>query len=337
MIEEPTVGADHLDEARRTWKEAVAAYRSPDLRRSAWQLADSVLPFLALWYVSYRFLSVSYLLTLLSAALAAGFLVRIFIIFHDCGHGSFFKSRTSNDLVGFITGILTLTPYYDWRHEHAVHHGTAGNLDRRGRGDVWTMTVDEYRQASSWRRLGYRLYRNPFVLLGLGPLWVFFIRQRFTRPGSERRERLSVHLTNLALTILLAMAVATVGFKATALVHVPIMAFAGAAGIWLFYVQHQFEGVYWERTDRHDFVAVALQGSSLYRLPRVLQWFSGNIGLHHIHHLSPRIPNYRLEKCYREQPLFQQVRPITLLSSLRSLRLRLYDEASRRMVGFRAA
>ena len=330
-------GIDCLDEARRAWKQAVGAYQDSDLRRSLWQLANSVVPYLLLWYVSYRLLAVSYWLALAPMVLAAGFLVRVFIIFHDCGHGSFFRSQKANDVVGFITGILTLTPYYDWRREHAVHHATAGDLDRRGRGDVWTMTVSEYRQASFWLRLGYRLYRNPFVLLGLGPLYVFFIKQRFTRRGSGLRERLSVHLTNLALTILLAGLVPAVGLKATLLVQAPIMAIAGAAGVWLFYVQHQFEGVYWERTGRRDYVAVALQGSSLYALPRVLQWFSGNIGFHHIHHLSPRIPNYRLAKCYREQALFQQVDRITLLSSLRSLRLRLYDEVTRRMVGFRAA
>jgi omega-6 fatty acid desaturase (delta-12 desaturase) len=330
-------GIDCLDEARRAWKQAVAAYQDSDLRRSLWQLANSVLPYLLLWYVSYRLVAVSYWLALVPMVLAAGFLVRVFIIFHDCGHGSFFRSQKANDAVGFITGILTLTPYYDWRREHAVHHATAGDLDRRGRGDVWTMTVSEYRQASFWLRLGYRFYRNPFVLLGLGPLYVFFIKQRFTRRGSGLRERLSVHLTNLALVILLAGLVPAIGLKATLLVQAPIMAMAGAAGVWLFYVQHQFEGVYWERTGRRDYVAVALRGSSLYALPRVLQWFSGNIGFHHIHHLSPRIPNYRLPKCYREQALFQQVDRITLRSSLRSLRLRLYDEVTRRMVGFRAA
>jgi omega-6 fatty acid desaturase (delta-12 desaturase) len=337
MDDASPAAVDPLAEARRTWKQAVAVYQSPDVRRSVWQLANSVGPFLVLWYGSYRLLSVSYLLSLAASLLAAGFLVRVFIIFHDCGHGSFFRSRTANDVVGYITGILTLTPYHDWRREHAVHHATAGDLDRRGRGDVWTMTVSEYRQASFWRRLGYRLYRNPLVMFGLGPLWVFFIKQRFTRSGSVLRERLSVHVTNLALAGLFAALTAGIGLKAMLLVQVPVMAFAGAAGIWLFYVQHQFETVYWERTDKRDFVAVALRGSSLYRLPKLLQWFSGNIGLHHIHHLSPRIPNYKLEACYREQPLFQGVNRVTLFSSLRSLRLRLYDEASRRMVGFRAA
>jgi omega-6 fatty acid desaturase (delta-12 desaturase) len=333
---DPTTTTLSLDDAKRTWKQAVAAYQNPDLRRSLWQLANSVVPFLALWCLSYRFLAVSYWLTLATAVLAAGFLVRVFIIFHDCGHGSFFRSKAANDTVGFVTGVLTLTPYFDWRHEHALHHATAGDLDRRGRGDVWTMTVAEYRAASFWQRLGYRLYRNPLVMFGIGPLYVFLLKQRLPRPGSGTRERMSVHVTNLALTVILAALAVTIGVKAVLLVHLPILAISGAAGVWLFYVQHQFEGVYWQRGEQRDYVDVALKGSSLFALPRVLQWFSGNIGFHHIHHLSPRIPNYRLEKCYREQPLFQSVDRITLLSSLRTLRLRLYDEASRRLVGFRA-
>ena len=332
---EPTHSYSPLDDAKRTWKQAVAAYQNPDLRRSLWQIANSLVPFLALWYLAYRMLAVSYWLTLGTAVLAAGFLVRIFIIFHDCGHGSFFRSKAANDTIGFVTGILTLTPYFDWRHEHAIHHATAGDLDRRGRGDVWTMTVAEYRAASFWQRLGYRLYRNPLVMFGIGPLYVFLLKQRLPRPGSGTRERMSVHVTNLALTVILAALALTIGLKAVLLVHLPILVISGAAGVWLFYVQHQFEEVYWQRGEQRDYVDVALKGSSLFALPRVLQWFSGNIGFHHIHHLSPRIPNYRLEKCYREQPLFQSVDRITLLSSLRTLRLRLYDEASRRLVGFR--
>jgi omega-6 fatty acid desaturase (delta-12 desaturase) len=197
------------------------------------------------------------------------------------------------------------------------------------------MTVKEYQQAPFWGRIGYRLYRNPFVLLGVAPLYVFLIKQRFTRRGSSARARMSVHLTNLALVAIFGALFATVGVKATLLVELPLRAAAGAAGIWLFYVQHQFQGVYWARRGERDFVAAAMEGSSLYALPRVLQWFSGNIGFHHIHHLAPRIPNYRLPKAYREQPLLQRVDRLTLLASLRSLRLRLYDEDARRLVGFR--
>ncbi len=321
-------------ELKHGWRQIVADYQSSDLTRSAWQVANSVVPYLALWYIAYRLLAISYWLTLPVVLLAAGFMVRVFIIFHDCGHGSFFRSRTANDVVGFLTGILTFTPYHDWRAEHARHHATSGNLDQRGSGDVWTMTVKEYREASLWRRLGYRLYRNPLVLFGVAPMYVFLLQQRFPRRGSSARARMSVHITNLALVAILWPLLKTIGLRAILLVELPLIAAAGAAGIWLFYVQHQFEGVYWERHDERDFVAAAMQGSSLYALPRVLQWFSGNIGFHHIHHLAPRIPNYRLPKAFREQPLFQDVNRLTLLSSLRSLRLRLYDEDSRRLVGF---
>lgn len=326
-----------LDDLRRSWKQLVAPYQKPKTGASLWQLANSVVPYLALWVAGYHLLAVSYWLTLATSVLAAGFLVRIFIIFHDCGHGSFFASRRANDVVGFITGVLTFTPYFDWRREHALHHATAGDLDRRGLGDVATMTVEEYRQASVWRRIAYRLYRNPLFLLGVGPLWVFLIKQRFPHAASGPRERLSVHLTNLALVAVGAILTLTIGFKSLVLVQLPILAIGGAAGLWLFYVQHQFEQVYWARGGQRDFVAAALRGSSFYQLPRVLQWFTGNIGFHHIHHLSPRIPNYLLERCYREQPPLQQVHRLTLRSSLRSLRLRLFDEATGRMVSFREA
>jgi len=329
--------AGTLDEVRRSWKQLVASYQGADLKRSLWQLVNSVVPYLALLYVAYRLLAVSFWLALPVQILAAGFMVRTFIIFHDCGHGSFFRSRLANDVVGYITGILTFTPYDDWKNEHARHHATAGDLDRRGAGDVLTMTVQEYRRATFWKRLGYRLYRNPFVLLCVAPIFMFVIKQRVPRRGTGTRGIVSVLVTDVALAAIFAALFATIGVGKTLLLILPVIAIAGAAGIFLFYVQHQFEQVYWERHEHRDFVAVAMQGSSLYALPRVLQWFSGNIGFHHIHHLSSRIPNYRLPKAYREQPLFQQVPTLTLRSSLRSLRLHLYDEASRRLVGFREA
>jgi omega-6 fatty acid desaturase (delta-12 desaturase) len=269
------------------------------------------------------------------AILAGGLLVRVFIIFHDCGHGSFFKSRGANDAVGFISGILTFTPYYHWRWEHAIHHASAGHLDKRGTGDVWTMTVQEYLESSRWKRFAYRLARNPFILFVLAPLFLFIARQRFPSPKASRRERHSVYMMNLAI---LGMAIAlswTFGIWTYLLIQIIIMMVAGGAGVWLFYVQHQFEGVYWERGEDWSFVAAALEGSSFYKLPRVLQWFSGNIGFHHIHHLSPRIPNYNLEKCHRADPLFQQVKPTTLLSSLKSFSFRLWDEPQKRLISFR--
>lgn len=334
---DPGPAKSFLDEVRSTWQQAVAAYERADHRRSTWQLANSVLPYLALWALSYRLLEVSYWLVLPLQVLAAGLLVRIFIIFHDCGHGSFFGSQTANDVLGFVTGVLTFTPYWDWKAEHSRHHATAGDLDRRGFGDIWTMTVAEYRAASWAQRLAYRLYRTPLVLLGIGPLFVFLVKQRIPRARTGRLGMLSVHLTNLVLAALFILLGSTLGFGKTLLVQLPILAIAGVGGVWMFYVQHQFETVYWERRERRDYVAVAMEGSSLYALPRVLQWFTGNIGFHHIHHLSPAIPNYRLPRCFREQPIFQRVKRITLWSSLRTLRLRLYDEEARRLVGFREA
>jgi len=284
----------------------------------------------------YLSLAVSIWLALPLALLAGAFLVRVFIIFHDCGHGSFFPSAKANDILGFITGVITFTPYFHWRWEHAVHHATSGDLDRRGTGDVWTLTVQEYLEASRWKRFAYRLARNPIVLFGLAPFFLFFIKQRFPAAKAARRERHSVAWTNLGV-VLLAVGMSWIfGLKSYLLLQLVILMVAGSAGVWLFYVQHQFEGVYWERNGEWDYSTAALKGSSFYKLPKVLQWFSGNIGFHHIHHLSPRIPNYRLEKCHRAEPLFQTVRPVTLISSLKSFTFRLWDERSGKLVGYRA-
>jgi acyl-lipid omega-6 desaturase (Delta-12 desaturase) len=319
------------------WKAIVAKYQQPSLWRALVQILDTLVPYAALWYLMYLSLSWSwsYWITFGLAILAGMFLVRVFIIFHDCGHGSFFKSRLANDILGFITGVLTFTPYYHWRWEHATHHASAGHLDKRGTGDVWTMTVEEYLKSSRWKRFAYRLARNPVVLFGIAPLYLFVIYQRFPASKARSREWWSVHLMNLAI---LAVAVGMsfiFGVGTYVLLQLTVLLVAGALGIWMFYVQHQFEDVYWERGDNWDYTAAALQGSSFYKLPKVLQWFSGNIGFHHIHHLSPRIPNYNLERCHKSDPLFQQVKPITLLSSLKSLSFRLWDEQQRKLVSFR--
>jgi omega-6 fatty acid desaturase (delta-12 desaturase) len=318
------------------WKETVSKYQRPALWRALWQLLNTLLPYAALWYLMYVTLGVSYWLTAILVLLAAGFLVRVFILFHDCGHGSFFKSRKANNILGFITGILSFTPYYHWRWQHALHHASAGDLDRRGTGDVWTLTVEEYLKASRWKRFKYRLARNPVVLFVLAPLFLFVVKHRIPSRKAGRRERRSVYLTNIAL---LAMAIGLsllFGFKTYLLLQCGVLLGAGVAGVWLFYVQHQFEGVYWERSTEWDYATAALVGSSFYKLPKILQWFSGNIGFHHIHHLSPHIPNYHLEKCHQAEPLFQTVRPVTLFSSLKSLTFRLWDEERRRLVSFRA-
>lgn len=317
------------------WKAVVIKYQQPSLKRAIWQLVDTLIPYAGLWYLMYLSLSYSCWLTFALAALAGLFLIRIFIIFHDCGHGSFFKSRLANDVVGFITGVLTLTPYYHWRWEHSIHHATAGALDRRGTGDVWTMTVEEYLKASRWKRFAYRLARNPFILFGLAPLYLFVIAQRFPSPNASPRERASVHWMNAAVLGVALLLSWAFGFTTYLLLHLTVELVGGGIGVWMFYVQHQFEDVYWERDENWDYTNAALQGSSFYKLPKVLQWFSGNIGFHHIHHLSPRIPNYNLERCHKADPLFQEVRPITLFSSLRSLSLRLWDENLGKLVGYR--
>jgi len=317
------------------WKEAVLKYQESSLWRALWQLTSTLGLYVLLWYLAYRSLAVSFWLTLPLAVVAGGVLVRIFIIFHDCGHGSFFRSRLANDVVGFITGMLTFTPYYHWRWEHAIHHASAGNLDRRGTGDIWTLTVQEYLEASRWRRFAYRLARNPFVLFLVAPLFLFLVIQRIPARNANARERLSVYWMDLAILLMMIGAGALFGLKAYLLIQLVMTAVASSAGVWMFYVQHQFEDVSWERGDEWEFSTAALQGSSFYRLPRVLQWFTGNIGFHHIHHLSSRIPNYNLERCHRELGFAREVRPITFFSSLRSLFLRLWDEERKQLVGYR--
>jgi omega-6 fatty acid desaturase (delta-12 desaturase) len=318
------------------WKEIVARYQTPALGPGIWQIVNTLIPYVALWYLMLLSLNWSYWITGGLMVLTAAFTVRVFIISHDCGHGSFFKSRRANDIVGFITGVLSFTPYQHWRWEHAIHHSSAGDLDRRGTGDVWTLTVEEYLAASRWKRFSYRLARNPIILFVLAPLFLFAVMQRFPSKGAGRRERLSVHLTNLALVLMAAGLSSVFGLQTYLILQLGILLVAGTAGVWLFYVQHQFEGVYWERRKEWDYCSAALQGSSFYKLPRILQWFSGNIGFHHIHHLSPRIPNYNLEKCHRAEPLFQTVQPVTLFGSFKSLTFRLWDESQHKLVGYRA-
>ncbi len=316
------------------WKEIVAKYQQPSLPRALWQIVNTLGPYALLWYLMHRALTVSWWLVVPLAILAGAFLVRVFIIFHDCGHGSYFKSRAANDLVGFVAGVLTFTPYYHWRWEHAIHHATSGHLDKRGTGDIWTLTVQEYLEASRWRRFAYRLARNPFILFVVAPLFMFSIRQRFPSANANKRERHSVYSMNLAILGIAAGLSIVLGIKAYLLIQLIIIMVAGGAGVWLFYVQHQFEGVYWERGEDWDFTRAALEGSSFYKLPKILQWFSGNIGFHHIHHLSARIPNYHLEQCHQADPLFQQVKPITLFSSFKSFTFRLWDEQRRKLVGY---
>lgn len=276
----------------------------------------------------------AYTLVLTLSIVAGGLLVRIFILFHDCSHGSFFASRRANAALGYVTGILTFTPFEDWRRAHNMHHSTAGDLDRRGVGDIWTMTIEEYRASPLGRRIAYRFYRNPFVFFALGSALLFLFFQRFSSKGGGKKERTSVFRTNTALVLVVAMASWMIGLKTYLLVQLPIILIAGSCGLWLFYIQHQFENVYWARHGSWDPMRVALEGSSYFKLPKILQWFTGNIGLHHVHHVRPKVPNYNLQQCHDEIAAFRVVKPITLWTSLGLLRLALCDEKSKKLVTF---
>lgn len=333
MTDAPEVAAATPQTSTADWKKIVLKYQEPSLGQAVWQIINTLGPLAMLWVGMY-FTRASWWLTLPLALLAGVFLIRVFIIFHDCGHGSFFKSNLANDAVGFIAGVLTITPYFHWRWEHSVHHATAGHLDKRGTGDVHTMTVREFLAATPWQRFLYRISRNPFVLFVLAPFGLFFIRQRFPSSNASPRERHSVYWMNLGILTLGVILSSIYGVKNYLFIQFISMMVAGSLGIWMFYVQHQFEHTYWASGKDWDYTAAALQGSSYYKLPKILQWFSGNIGFHHIHHLSSRIPNYNLEKCHLESPIFQQVKHITLLSSLKSFSLRLWDEDSKKLVGY---
>lgn len=316
------------------WKAIVAEFQQASTGRAVWQLVNTLGPYALVWYLMYLAVAISWWLVLPLAIIAGGLLVRIFIIFHDCGHGSFFKSRLANDITGFIAGVLNFTPYYHWRWEHAIHHASSGDLDRRGTGDVWTMTVKEYRASSRWRRLGYRTVRHPLVLLFVAPFYLFVVRERFSTKGASARDRHSVWWMNTAILAMVVALSFAFGVKNYLLIQLAVTMVGGAAGVWMFYVQHQFEDTYWARREDWDFTAAALQGSSFYKLPAILQWFTGNIGFHHIHHLSSRIPNYNLPRCHESHPIFSGIKPITLRTSLKSLYFRLWDEDNHRLVGF---
>ena len=322
------------------WTEIVARYKDPSVAVSVWQLASCFIPFIALWALMYFSLSYSYWLTLALAPVTGAFLLRVFIIQHDCGHTSFFKSRKANDIVGFICGIMTFTPYEYWRTGHAKHHATSGDLDFRGFGDVETKTVKEYLASNKWQRLGYRLYRNPFVMFGPGPLYMFIINQRTPfamKSATTQKSKRGLIYTDLALLALIIVLSLLIGFKNYLLIQLPIAWITGTIGISLFYVQHQFDDAYWRYHPEWDYTAAALQGSSYLKMPRVFQWFTGNIGLHHIHHLSPKIPNYLLEKCHNENPEFQTVPTLTLRSGWKILtsKLALWDEDQQKLISFK--
>ncbi|HLQ72968.1 MAG TPA: fatty acid desaturase [Bacillota bacterium] len=320
---------------QRELRKSVTPFAKSDLSASIRQLFNTIVPFIILWFLSYQALKVSLLLSISLSIIAAGFIIRIFIIFHDCTHYSFFKNNKANRIVGTITGVITLFPYEKWKRDHSIHHATSSNLDKRGVGDVWIMTVEEYIDAPLTKRLAYRMYRNPIVMFGLGPLYLFLVSNRLNRKGANRRERLNTYITNISILVIYSALIYVIGWQAFLIVQLPMLFVSGSLGIWLFYVQHQFEDSYFEDESKWNFVKAAVDGSSYYKLPKILQWITGNIGYHHVHHLSPRVPNYHLEAAHDLTPPLQHATTITLRTSLKSLRFRLYDESSKSFLTFR--
>jgi omega-6 fatty acid desaturase (delta-12 desaturase) len=322
---------------RAYWKKSLAPYARPHMGRSVLDLLTSVVPYFALSYVMYLLLDVNYLLTLAVGVLAAGFLLRTYIMFHDCTHGSFMPTKRANAWLGSVLALNVYHPFASWRHAHAVHHASAGDLDRRGVGDVPVLTVAEYNAKSKNAKLIYRLYRNPLVMFGIGPIWALMIQPRTVKRSERPRIKRSVHVTNLVLVLAITGMCFLMGPGAFFLVQMPTAWLAGAAGVWLFYVQHQFEDAYWESTESWSYADAALRGSSYLKLPKVLQWFTGNIGLHHVHHLSARIPNYNLQAAHDNNPIFHDVPVLSLWDGLKTVRLKLWDEDRGRLVTFAEA
>lgn len=310
-------------------------YNRPRISRSIWQMSNTLIPFFSLWFLMIVSIAYSYWLTFILAIITAGFQIRIFIIFHDCVHGSFFKSKQLNTTFGVILGIITFTPFHRWQNDHIIHHRTVGNLDKRGIGDVHTLTVTEYLDRSKWKRFLYRLYRHPVFLFGIAPLLVFLVQYRIPKSRYSKQVNTYTIVTNVVLACLVALLIYIIGWKAYLFIQLVVLYIAAAHGIWLFYVQHQFENVTWTNTKEWNYQSMALYGSSYFKLPTVLQWFTGNIGFHHIHHLSPIIPNYNLAKCHNENDMFRKIKPITLFTSLKSMMLRLWDEKKKKLIGFK--
>ncbi len=323
--------------AGQSWTEALAPYARARTDRAAIQIATSLLPYLALCALSYLTLGVSTLLTVLLVAPAAGFLVRTFVLFHDCVHGSLFPSRRANRYVGVILGLFVLAPFRQWQREHAIHHATSGDLDRRGVGDVLTLTVVEYSSKRFPERLAYRLFRNPVVMFGLGPIFAMIIRPRIPERSARRRQRNSVLITNAILIVAIGLICSAIGWRAFLAVWAPSALLAGAGGIWLFYVQHQFEDAYWRRGEDWGYAEAALRGSTFLRLPWLLRFFTADIGLHHVHHLNPHVPNYNLRRAHESHPVFATVPVIAVRDGMRATRLKLWDEAAGRLVTFAQA
>lgn len=323
--------------SRPDWVKELKNYAEKDAFHAFLQLTNSIIPYGLIVYIMYFIVNrgYSYFLLIPLYFIAAGFYLRIFIIFHDCAHLSFVKSRKATRIIGHICGVLTFTPYEEWRRTHMIHHGTVGNIDKRGVGDVWTMTAQEYRNSPRKKKFYYRLFRNPVILFIISPIVLFVIINRIPSKNLHSKEFISIMLTNaLILAIILTVAL-TVGIKYYLIIQLPILFISTSFGLWLFFVQHQFQDVYWSRTDNWDIYRAAMEGSSFYKLPPILRWFTGNIGFHHIHHLNPSIPNYHLKKCQNEIVELQEIKPLTFFNSLKSLRLKVYDENLKKMISFR--
>jgi omega-6 fatty acid desaturase (delta-12 desaturase) len=318
------------------WYAALKTFRTPSAIAAGWQLVNTLLPYGCLWLLMIRAVreGYPYWMTLLLAFVASLFLVRLFILFHDCVHGSLFPLQGVNTFVGHVLGILVFTPFDDWRFSHLKHHASYADLDARGFGDIWTMTRTEYENASKTNRIAYRLYRHPLILLGLGAIFSFLLRFRLPARGSKRKARASVLFTNLIIIAVVMVAAHTIGLRTYILIQLPVVWFAGMMGIWLFYVQHQFECVYWARRRDWDALRAAMEGSSFYALPAGLRWFSANIGYHHVHHLNSRIPNYRLKRCCDSVPVLREKPALTIRRSLSAIHLKLWDEERKIMIGF---
>jgi omega-6 fatty acid desaturase (delta-12 desaturase) len=332
-------GSGHSNDpnAAGAWARIVAAYREPDHARSIFELAITIVPLILLWAAMWWALSFSYWLCLLLAVPAAGFLVRLFMIQHDCGHGAFFRQRSLNDWFGRAIGVFTLTPYDFWKRTHSIHHASFGNLERRGIGDITTLTLAEYLALPAWRRLAYRLYRHPAVMFGIGPAYLFIVQQRLPVGLMKKGVApwVSTMGTNAAIAVFVAVMMWLVGVGPFLLVHLPITLLGASIGVWLFYVQHQFEDTHWTDSRNWSLPEAALHGSSYYDLPAVLRWFTANIGVHHVHHLCSRIPFYRLQQVMREHPQLRTFARLTILQSFKCVRLALWDEQRERLVSFR--
>ena len=314
-------------------------YTKPNKFHSLFEIMVTIVPFVCFWIMAYVFYSINNFVSVIFCFLAGAFLTRLFLIQHDCGHGSFFNSRLANDIVGRVLGVFTLTPYHAWRYSHSIHHATSGNLDKRGVGDVKTLTVNEYFDLSTLYRVFYRIYRNPFIMFCIGPAYIFLIRNRLPTGISvgDRRFWLSTIGTNISITILVLLMIYFIGFREFFIIHIPVILFAALIGVWLFYIQHQFENNYWVRSDLWNFYDGALLGSSYYDLPDPLRWMTANIGIHHIHHLNSKIPFYYLDDVLKDHPQLKAVQRVTLRSSLRSIKFSLWDENKKKMVSFSEA